>query len=77
MVDSLLSVLAVFITMSITRSLGANVKSWLDTIKLALSELIFFDTEGGQMQIYLLLRLKPYAVLLSRGHAALMRVLRK
>jgi hypothetical protein len=47
MVDSLLSVLAVFITMSITRSLGANVKSWLDTIKLALSELTFFDTEGG------------------------------
>jgi hypothetical protein len=78
MVDSLLSVLAVFITMSITRSLGANVKSWLDTIKLALSELTFFDTEGGgQMQFNLLLRLKPYAVLLLRGHAALMRVLRK
>jgi hypothetical protein len=48
MVDSLLSVLAVFITMSITRSLGANVKSWLDTIKLALSELTFFDTEGDK-----------------------------
>ena len=48
MVDSLLSVLAVFITMSITRSLGANVKSWLDTIKLALSKLTFFDTEGDK-----------------------------